>query len=103
MACALTLGVEGVALFLLLRNQHGAALIARNAAVASSLTLPFVWFVFPPLGLQWGLQTAAAEAFAVLAEAGFFSLAFKGMKMKDALLTSVLCNWCSFIIGLAMG
>ncbi|MFH0884635.1 MAG: hypothetical protein V1861_02915 [Candidatus Micrarchaeota archaeon] len=101
-AYALTVLVEAVALYLLLRNQYGAALIARNAVIASSLTLPFVWFVFPSLGMQWGLQTAVAEAFAVFAETGVYSLAFKGMKMKDALLSSVLCNWASFIIGLAI-
>ncbi len=101
-AYALTVSIEAVALFLLLRRDYGAALIARNAVLASSLTLPFVWFVFPALGLSWGPQTALAEAFAALAEAGFYAIAFKGMKMKDALLSSVLCNWASFIIGLAV-
>jgi len=101
-AYALTVGIEAAALFLLLRNEYGAILIARNAVLASSLTLPFVWFVFPALGLPWGPQTALAEAFAALVEAGFYSIAFKGMKIKDALLASVLCNWASFIIGLAI-
>ncbi|MCI0503989.1 hypothetical protein L0Y65_04725 [Candidatus Micrarchaeota archaeon] len=101
-ACALTVGIEAAALFLLLRGRYEAALIARNAAIASSLTLPFVWFAFPALGLGWGMQTALAEAFAALAEAGIYAFAFKGIKPEEALLASVLCNWCSFIIGLAM-
>jgi len=102
-AYALTVGIEAVALYLLLGKEYGTALIVRNAVLASSLTLPFVWFVFPALGLAWGLQTAAAETFAAFAEAGVYALAFQGMKTKDALLASVLCNWASFIIGLAIG
>jgi hypothetical protein len=102
-AYALTVSIEAVALYLLLRREYGAALIARNAVLASSLTLPFVWFAFPALGLPWGLQTAAAEAFAAVSEAGFYAFAFNGMKTRDALLASVLCNWASFIIGLAIG
>jgi hypothetical protein len=101
-AYALTVSIEAVALFLLFRRQYGAMLIARNAVLASSLTLPFVWLVFPAMGLGWGLQTAAAEAFATLTEAGLYAVAFRGIRPKDALLASVLCNWCSFITGLAL-
>jgi len=101
-AYALTVGIEAAALYLLLRNEYGTILIARNAILASSLTLPFVWFVFPALGLSWGPQTALAEAFAVFAEAGAYAFAFRGMAFRDALLASVLCNWASFIIGLAI-
>jgi hypothetical protein len=100
-AYALTVCIEATALFLLLRDRYGAGLIARNAVLASTLTLPFVWFACPALGLGWGLQTAAAETFAVAMEAGIYFLAFSGMKPKEALLTSALCNWASFIIGLA--
>lgn len=101
-AYALTVSIEVAVLFLLLRKDYGAGLIARNAVIASSLTLPLVWFAFPALHLEWGMQTALAEAFAAFAEAGIYAIAFKGIKPKDAILASVLCNWASFIIGLAI-
>jgi len=101
-AYALTVCIEAAALFLLLRDRYGAGLIARNAVLASTLTLPFVWFAFPHLGFGWGLQTAIAEAFAAAAEAGVYALAFPKMTPKDAVLASVLCNWASFITGLAL-
>lgn len=101
-AYALTVSIEAVALYLLLRDRFGAVLIARNAIVASSITLPFVWFAFPALNLGWGMQTALAEAFAAFAEAGIYIVAFRGIRPKDAILASVLCNWASFVIGLAL-
>ncbi len=102
-AYALTVSIEAAVLFLLLRKEYGAGLIARNAIIASSLTLPFVWFAFPALHLGWGAQTAAAEVFAAFAEAGVYAVAFRGIRPKDAILASVLCNWASFVIGLAIG
>ncbi len=101
-AYVLTIAIEACALFALLRKNYGAALIAGNAVLASSLTLPFLWFAFPALGLPWGVQTALAEAFAVVAEAGIYRAAFRGMAWKDAFLASVCCNWLSFIIGIAL-
>ena len=65
-AYALTLAIEGVALYLLLHDRYGAGLVARNAIIASSVTLPFVWFAFPALNLAWGAQTALAEGFAAV-------------------------------------
>lgn len=100
-AFALTIIIEGAVLSLILRGRYGTLLVTRNAIIASSLTLPFVWFAFPHLGLGWGAQTAIAEAFASVAEAGFYALAFRGIGNRDALLASIACNWASFVIGLA--
>ncbi len=99
-AYALTIAIEAVLLFLILRKEHGAWIIARNAVMASSLTLPFVWFVFGGLALPWLAKTAMAEIFAVLVEAGFYRLAFKGMTLEKALMASIACNLASFAIGL---
>ena len=101
-AYALTVAIEAVALFLVLKKEYGVALIARNAVIASSLTLPFVWFVFGGLALPWMAAIALGEAFAVLVEAGFYKLAFRGMVLERALLTSIACNLASFIIGLLL-
>ena len=89
-------------LYLINRDRYPGSIIARNAVIASSLTLPFVWFAFPMIQCGWGLQTALAESFAVAVEAVFYRYAFKKMGWRDALATSVLCNWASFIIGLAL-
>lgn len=102
-AYCLTLAVEGVALFILLRNRYAAPLIVKNAFVASTLTLPFVWFVFPRLGIAWGLQIAVSEIFAVAVESGVYFLLFKRLGARDAFLVSAACNLASFLAGLAIG
>jgi len=102
-AYALTLAIETIVLFLLLRSRYGVALIIRNSIIASSLTLPFVWFVFPALGLgSWALQTAAAEIFAFAVEACVYRALFHGIRWEDALAASFVCNAASFIAGLAL-
>ena len=101
-AYAFTLAIETTVILLLLRNRYPAPLIARNSIIASSLTLPFVWFVFPLSGLAWPVQTAISEIFAFLAEAGFYRLSFKGMGWKGALAASFACNAASFLSGLAV-
>ncbi|MFH0737751.1 MAG: hypothetical protein V1827_04065 [Candidatus Micrarchaeota archaeon] len=101
-ALALTIAVEGAVLYLLHRDRHATPVIARNAVIASSLTLPFVWFAFPALGFGWGVQTAISETFALAAEAVFYRYAFAKMPWKEAILTSAMCNWTSFVIGLAL-
>jgi len=101
-AWALTLIIEGVALFIIFHERYAPFLIARNAFIASSLTLPFVWFVFPALGMGWGPQTALAETFAVVVEGGIYAALFSKIDKKGALLASVACNFASFIIGLSI-
>ncbi len=101
-AYCLTLAVEGIVLFILLRSRYAALLIAKNAFVASTLTLPFVWFVFPRLGMAWGLWIAVSEAFAVVAESGVYFLLFKRLGARDAFLASAACNLASFLAGLAI-
>ena len=100
-AWLLTIAIEGPFLYLLFRGRYGTPFILLNAVIASSLTLPFIWFMFPALGGSWGLRTAAGEAFAVFAETGFYIFVFRGLGAKEALLASALCNWLSFIVGLA--
>lgn len=100
----LTVLVEAPALFLILRARYGPLEIAKNAVIASSLTLPFVWFFFPALGLAWVPQTALAEAFAFLTEAVVYRFLFPapGIGWKDALIASLACNALSFCAGLLL-
>lgn len=102
-AYALTIAIEGAALFLVLRKRYPPPEIAKNAVIASSLTLPFVWFFFPALGLAWAPQTALAEAFAFLAEAGVYRFLFPGLGWKDALAASLACNALSLAAGHVLG
>jgi hypothetical protein len=102
-AYVLTVGIETAIAFLLLRNRFDPMLIARNSVLASTLTLPFVWFVFPVLGPgSWALLTALAEIFAFVVEAGVYRALFPGMNWVDALRTSFLCNAASFMAGLLL-
>jgi uncharacterized protein (DUF2062 family) len=70
--------------------------------IANSITLPFVWFVFPLLGLGWALQTALAELFAFVCEAIFYKIAFAKIGWKDAFMVSLACNSFSFVTGLLL-
>ncbi len=102
-AWCLTISIETALLFILLRRRYGISLIVRNSLIANTLTLPFVWFLFPALGLgSWALQTALAEIFAFLAEAGVYRMLFPGIGWSDALRVSFLCNAASFLAGVLL-
>lgn len=101
-AYALTLAVETAVLLLLLRGKHAARVIMRNSIAANTLTLPFVWFFFPLLGLTYGAQIAASEFFAFATEAGVYAALFAGMTGREALAASFLANAASFLLGLAL-
>ena len=69
--------------------------------LASTFTHPVVWFVFPLLmqvGVEYWPMVAAAEVFAVLAEAAWL----KVMRVERPLLWSLAANGCSFTLGMVM-
>ncbi len=71
--------------------------------LASLITLPFVWVVFPLLGLGDGLTTGISESFAVVAEAGFiYLMARREISLKHVVVLSLLMNSLSFLAGLVM-
>lgn len=61
---------------------------------------PAVWFIFPYLGLQQDLALGLSEGWAVLSEALFIWLAFRGISPIRAFGVSSLANGVSFAIGL---
>lgn len=73
----------------------------RVAFLASALTHPAVWFLFPRL-MDWGLgywpMVAAAEAFAVTAEAAWLHW----NRVPRALFWSLLANGVSAVGGLLL-
>lgn len=101
-AYVVTVAVETVLLFLLLRKRYPALQIFANSLIANTLTLPFVWFAFPALGLGWFLGTSIAELFAFLAEAAVYQRLFERIGWRDAIIASLLCNAASLAIGLVI-
>ena len=70
----------------------------KTAFLASALTHPVVWFVFPLLPLPYGVMVFAAEVFAVVVEA----LWLRWNGVPRALLWSFLANAFSASVGLAL-
>jgi hypothetical protein len=70
---------------------------------ASTITHPFVWFVFPfiaeQLAVGWALTSSVSEVFAVVVEALFFWRISK-VSWKRALVVSLVANGASVALGL---
>lgn len=98
----LTIAIETIILFFLLRKRYDSMLIVRNSVLASSLTLPFVWFLFPLLPLSYSLQISLSETFAVGVETLIYFMFFKNLNFKEAFFLSLICNFISFSIGLLL-
>jgi hypothetical protein len=71
--------------------------------IASLITLPFVWYVFPLIGLGDGLTTGISESFAVVVEASFiYLMAGRIISLKHVIVLCCLMNSLSFLAGLTM-
>lgn len=72
--------------------------------IASLVTLPFVWFVFPQLGLSAGLTTGMSESFAVAAETLFlYFTSGRSLPFRHAAALSLIMNAASFGLGWFIG
>jgi spore maturation protein SpmA len=70
---------------------------------ASSLTLPYVWFVFPYLFLgKYSLSLGLSELFAWLVEALFYKMFLK-ISFKNAIIASFIANLLSYSLGYFLG
>lgn len=99
-ALAITLAIEVPALIVLFKFLKFK--ITRKifcvGLIASTMTLPYVWFVIPAF-FSGNTYVFVAEAFAVIAEAVlFFRLLELGA--KESLLISAVVNMLSFVLGL---
>lgn len=72
----------------------------RIGFLASAMTHPIVWFVFPLLPTPYWVMIALAETFAVIAEAAW--LHFNGLPRTRAFLWSLLANATSVAFGLTI-
>ncbi len=101
-ALAFTWLIEvGLGLFVLGRK----ASIGRRLGLlllASAITHPCVWFVFPFIGLKYLTAMILAEAFAVIVEAGVYYWGIPQLGLRRALATSLFLNGASLGLGLVM-
>ncbi len=68
-------------------------------ALASCLTLPYVWFVFPEIFPGRLAYLISAELFALLVETFWYLLALR-QRLRQAFLLSFLANLGSLLFGL---
>jgi hypothetical protein len=105
-ALVVTITIETAVLFvfLFLRRRRSRNLVIRvlvAGIVASSVTLPFVWFVFPAIIENRTLFLAVAELFAFVAEAPIIRGMVKTTWLEAA-MASFCANGVSFISGLLL-
>lgn len=67
--------------------------------IASALTLPYVWFVFPAFITEKIIYIIAAEIFALIVEAVVYRILLK-CRAYQAFIISFICNGASFGLGL---
>ena len=101
----ITLLTESIVVFLLLRKflkvekqQLSNKEILSATIFASSLTMPYVWFIFPYLISNFIIAIWISEIFVVIIEMTFYKI-FIRLSWKNALLISFLANLMSFGLG----
>ena len=98
-AYLITILIETTALFFLVgKTHHSTTLIIRNSLIANTLTLPFVWFVFPVLGLTYLFTIILSEIFVLVVETALYFRLFN-MPIREAFVASLVCNTLSFSAG----
>jgi len=98
----LTLVLETLLASIYLSVFHLPRSILGWVPVASLITLPFVWAVFPYLGLNDWLTTALSESFAVVVEAAFiYAVTSRAISLRHVVILSLAMNAFSFLVGLA--
>lgn len=83
-------------------NRKGFKALAYGAfvcCIATMLTLPYVWFIFPAFITIKVWYILASEVFAFIAEAIIYFLLLR-CNFRQALFISLACNACSFGLGL---
>ena len=99
-----TVTVETTVLFVLLyyvyKYRHVRTKdIIFAGVLASSLTIPYVWFVFPYI-VNWSRNTSlvVSEPTVFLVEAFVYNRVLK-LNWKAALAVSLICNVASYLLG----
>jgi hypothetical protein len=98
-----TLLLEGLVAGALLRRAE--PLLSRRLGVIAFAQLashPAVWFVFPALGIDDHVAFALSELWAVLVEAVFYGLVFRGITPLRAFGVALVANGFSLTVGLLL-
>jgi hypothetical protein len=86
--------------------RWGAPTQFRYAFLASAITHPFVWFVFPRIStafaISWTVIAIASEIFAWLVEAVLMKRVVPNISWRRAMLISLMANGSSLGLGLAL-
>ncbi|SRR6266404_9324193 len=98
-----TLVIFGIFKKFLKKEPVSSKLLISSSIFANSLTLPYVWFVFPYLFLgKYSLNLTLSEIFAWLIEAIFYKVYLK-LSLRNALIVSLAANFVSFCLGYLLG
>ena len=105
-ALLLTVAMETVALFLLVRLRFKIqrtvlpnALLLFAGIFASSATLPYLWFALRGFLRPYELEAVVGELLVFLVEAVFYYFVLK-IGLKRSLLVSFVCNLASVMGGM---
>jgi hypothetical protein len=101
LALVITLAVETVVAGLYLVTSKLPRLVLFWVPLASLLSLPLVWLIFPKLLLPAGLVMRLYDLFAVVFEAAFryFINRRRGLSLAHATALSLTMNFASFLFG----
>lgn len=97
---ALTLAVEALVAFPLLRSRASPIRCAAAILAAQLLTHPIVWFVLPAFGLTRLSYSTLAETWALVAEMALYRLIFSELSWSAAFAISALANGASLAAGI---
>ncbi len=105
-ALGLTLALEVPVLVLLIRKEFKIPSLKIPSAkllfiglIASTSTIPYLWFVLPHFIQDYNLYLLVGEVSVTLLEAVLY-YCFLNLNVKRALSLSLLCNGISFLFGL---
>jgi hypothetical protein len=102
-ALAATIALELLIATVYVNAFHLSRTILRWVPLASVLTLPVVWLVFPLLPLSAGWVVGLSETFAVVFEAGLIYLVTRRTtSLRYIAPLSLLMNGTSFLVGLLL-
>jgi len=82
-----------------LMNHRFGLRVLKVVLIVNAFSLPFVWFIFPTVGLEYHLYLLVAETFAVVSETLLMRVLFP-TSLKYALATSIAMNMASFTFGI---
>lgn len=106
-ALSATVAIETAVLFFVMRKIFGFGnekiknkKIIISGLACSTLTIPYLWFVFPAF-MDQTMVLVFGEGFAVLAEAGLLKVLLP-LQGRQALGASFLANLCSFLAGFVL-